>query len=345
MARIEFIGLGNMGLPMAQNLLKAGHQVEGVDVTSAATDRLKAAGGAVAQSAKLAAARADVVITMLPAGQHVREVYLGPGGIIGNAGAETLLINSSTIDVDSARVVAAAAQAKGLMMLDAPVSGGVGGATAGTLTFMVGGSASAFERALSILQVMGKTIVHAGGAGNGQAAKICNNMILGVSMIAVSEAFVLAEKLGLDKQKLFDIASKSSGPCWSMTNYCPVPGPGAGLAGEPRLPGGLHRRHDAEGPEAGAGGRKGGRRDDADGGAGGGALRSLCGPQRRGGAGFFRDHSVLAQDLTDKSQGLPAVIRSRPVRCCAGGVAAFAQILFRAGTERHPGSAGTVNRS
>jgi 3-hydroxyisobutyrate dehydrogenase len=225
MARIGFIGLGNMGLPMAQNLIKAGHQVEGVDVTTAATDRLKAAGGAVAETAKIAASRADVVITMLPAGQHVREVYLGPGGIIENANEGTLLIDSSTIDVESARVVAAAAEARGLMMLDAPVSGGVGGATAGTLTFMVGGAERAFERALSILQLMGKTIVHAGGAGNGQAAKICNNMILGVSMIAVSEAFVLAEKLGLDKQKLFDIASKSSGQCWSMTNYCPVPGP------------------------------------------------------------------------------------------------------------------------
>src|SRR5262245_60477710 len=225
MARIGFIGLGNMGLPMAQNLIKAGHQVEGVDVTQSATDRLKAAGGAVAETAKIAAARADVVITMLPAGAHVREIYLGAGGIVENANEGTLLIDSSTIDVETARAVAAAAEAKGLMMLDAPVSGGVGGATAGTLTFMVGGSERAFERAQSILQQMGKTIVHAGGAGNGQAAKICNNMILGVSMIAVSEAFVLAEKLGLDKQKLFDIASKSSGSCWSMVNYCPVPGP------------------------------------------------------------------------------------------------------------------------
>jgi 3-hydroxyisobutyrate dehydrogenase len=155
----------------------------------------------------------------------VREVYLGNGGIVEDANAGTLLIDCSTIDVESARVVSAAAEAKGLLMLDAPVSGGVGGASAGTLTFMVGGSERAFERALSILQAMGKTIVHAGGAGNGQAAKICNNMILGISMIAVSEAFVLAEKLGLDKQKLFDIASKSSGQCWSMTNYCPVPGP------------------------------------------------------------------------------------------------------------------------
>ena len=225
MARIGFIGLGNMGLPMAQNLIKAGHQVEGVDVSQAATDKLKAAGGVVAETAKTAAARADVVITMLPAGQHVREVYLGPNGIIENANAGTLLIDCSTIDVESARAVAAAADAKGLMMLDAPVSGGVGGATAGTLTFMVGGSERAFVRAESILQQMGRTIVHAGGSGNGQAAKICNNMILGVSMIAVSEAFVLAEKLGLDKQKLFDISSKSSGSCWSMVNYCPVPGP------------------------------------------------------------------------------------------------------------------------
>jgi 3-hydroxyisobutyrate dehydrogenase len=225
MARIGFIGLGNMGLPMAHNLIKAGHQVEGVDVGYAATDRLRAVGGAVAETPKIAAARADVVITMLPAGPHVSAVYLGPNGVIENANAGTLLIDCSTIDVTTAREVSAAAEAKGLLMLDAPVSGGIAGAAAGTLTFMVGGSERAFERALSILQHMGKTIVHAGGAGNGQAAKICNNMILGVSMIAVSEAFVLAEKLGLDKQKLFDISSKSSGQCWSMTNYCPVPGP------------------------------------------------------------------------------------------------------------------------
>jgi 3-hydroxyisobutyrate dehydrogenase len=225
MARIGFIGLGNMGLPMAQNLLKAGHQVEGVDVNPVAVAKLKVAGGAGVETAKTAAARADVVITMLPAGKEVHEVYLGSSGIVENANAGTLLIDCSTIDVEPARAVAGAAEQKGLMMLDAPVSGGVGGATAATLTFMVGGSAQAFTRAESILQKMGKTIVHAGGAGNGQAAKICNNMILGVSMIAVSEAFVLAEKLGLDHQKLFDISSKSSGQCWSMTTYCPVPGP------------------------------------------------------------------------------------------------------------------------
>ena len=225
MARIGFIGLGNMGLPMAQNLIKAGHQVEGVDVNPASLEKLKSAGGTSVEFVKIAASRADVVITMLPSGKEVRAVYLGPSGIIENANAGTLLIDCSTIDVDSARAVAGEAEKKGLLMLDAPVSGGVGGASAGTLTFMVGGSAQAFTRAESILQKMGKTIVHAGGAGNGQAAKICNNMILGVSMIAVSEAFVLAEKLGLDHQKLFDISSKSSGQCWSMTSYCPVPGP------------------------------------------------------------------------------------------------------------------------
>src|SRR5450755_3106731 len=225
MSRIGFIGLGNMGLPMAVNLIKAGHQVEGVDVNPASVEKLKAAGGANVEFAKVAATRGDVVITMLPAGQHVREVYLGAGGIIANANPDTLLIDCSTIDVDTARAVASEAEKRELLMLDAPVSGGVGGATAATLTFMVGGSAQAFTRAESILQKMGKTIVHAGGAGNGQAAKICNNMILGVSMIAVSEAFVLAEKLGLDAQKLFDVSSKSSGQCWSMTNYCPVPGP------------------------------------------------------------------------------------------------------------------------
>jgi 3-hydroxyisobutyrate dehydrogenase len=210
---------------MAQNLLKAGHQVEGFDVSGSALDKLAGAGGARAGSIKVAASRADVVITMLPSGAEVRDVYLGPSGILESANAGTLLIDSSTIDVDSARAVSAAADAKGLPMVDAPVSGGVGGAQAATLTFMVGGSDDAFVRAKPFLDAMGKTIVHAGGPGNGQAAKICNNMILGISMIGVSEAFALAEKLGLDHQKLFDISSKSSGQCWSMTTYCPVPGP------------------------------------------------------------------------------------------------------------------------
>jgi 3-hydroxyisobutyrate dehydrogenase len=225
MSRIGFIGLGNMGLPMAQNLLKAGHSVCGFDLGKAQVDALAASGGEPAADVKAASAGAEIVITMLPAGSHVREVYLGAAGVLAAADDNTLLIDSSTIDVETARTIAAAAGKRGLPMLDAPVSGGVGGAQAGTLTFMVGGPDQAFARAKPILEAMGKTIVHAGGAGNGQAAKICNNMILGVSMIAVSEAFVLAEKLGLDAQKLFDIASKSSGQCWSMTSYCPVPGP------------------------------------------------------------------------------------------------------------------------
>jgi len=225
MARIGFIGLGNMGLPMAQNLVKAGHHVEGFDVFGTAIEKLRTAGGDGAASVKVAASRADVIITMLPSGKEVRDVYLGDAGALESAQPGSLLIDSSTIDVATARSVAEAAAARGLAMLDAPVSGGVGGAQGGTLTFMVGGGEEAFAKAKPILEAMGKTIVHAGGSGNGQAAKICNNMILGVSMIAVSEAFVLAERLGLDHQKLFDIASKSSGQCWSMTSYCPVPGP------------------------------------------------------------------------------------------------------------------------
>src|SRR3954464_12930772 len=224
MARIGFIGLGNMGLPMAHNLIKAGHQVEGVDVNPAAAEKLKAAGGVTVETAKIAASRADVVIPMLPSGKEVRDIYLGAGGIVEDANPGTLLIDCSTIDVETARAVASAAEKQGLLMLDAPVSGGVTGAAAAALTFMVGGPTQAFTRAESILQKMGKTIVHAGGAGNGQAAKICNNMILGISMIAVSEAFVLAEQLGLDHQKLFDISSKSSGQCWAMTSYSRVPG-------------------------------------------------------------------------------------------------------------------------
>jgi len=225
MARIGFIGLGNMGLPMALNLVKGGHVVRGFDVSAAAAEQLAAAGGKAAADLREAASDVDVVVTMLPSGVEVRAVYLGVSGVLESASPGMLSIDCSTIDVETARAVAAAAQAKGLPMLDAPVSGGVGGAQAATLTFMVGGPEAAFARAKPVLEAMGKTIVHAGGSGNGQAAKICNNMILGISMIAVSEAFVLAEKLGLDHQKLFDISSKSSGQCWSLTSYCPVPGP------------------------------------------------------------------------------------------------------------------------
>lgn len=225
MGTIAFIGLGNMGLPMAANLVKAGHNVIGFDMAEANMAALEQAGGNRAASAGEAATNADAVVTMLPAGPHVREVYMGEGGVIARAKAGALFIDSSTIDVDSAREVAAAAEAKGFGMVDAPVSGGTGGAAAGTLTFMVGGTDAAFAAARPILEAMGKTIVHAGGPGTGQAAKICNNMVLGISMIAVCEAFALADKLGLDRQKLFDISSKSSGQCWSLTSYCPVPGP------------------------------------------------------------------------------------------------------------------------
>jgi 3-hydroxyisobutyrate dehydrogenase len=224
MAKIGFIGLGNMGLPMAKNLLKAEHEVTGFDLNAEATERLAANGGNTVNSHADACKAAEVVITMLPAGEQVRDVYLGAGGVLATVAPGTLLIDSSTIDVQTARDVAHAAQEKGLAIVDAPVSGGVAGAEAATLTFMVGGRDDAFERARPVLEKMGKTIIHAGGPGNGQAAKICNNMILGASMIVVSEAFLLAEKLGLDAQKLFDISSKSSGQCWSMTSYCPVPG-------------------------------------------------------------------------------------------------------------------------
>jgi 3-hydroxyisobutyrate dehydrogenase len=228
MANINFVGLGNMGLPMVLNLIKAGHDVTGFDVVPAAQAAARAAGvtvidgNAEPDAAAAALKKADIVITMLPNGKLVLDVYkqLLPGAAPG-----TLFIDSSTIDVASARAAAEQAAAAGMASLDAPVSGGVGGAAAGTLTFMVGGTAEAFARAKPVLELMGKKIVHCGAAGAGQAAKICNNMILGISMIAVGEAFVLAEKLGLEAQALYDVASTASGQCWSLTTYCPVPGP------------------------------------------------------------------------------------------------------------------------
>jgi 3-hydroxyisobutyrate dehydrogenase len=225
MASIGFIGLGNMGLPMAHNLIKAGHAVTGFDLVKSAVGKLAVAGGKAATSVAQACAEVEVIVTMLPAGSHVREAYLSADGVLAGAAAGALLIDCSTIDVSTARAVATAATEKGLLMVDAPVSGGIAGAEGATLTFMVGGTDAAFERAQPILSAMGKAVVHAGTSGTGQAAKICNNLILGVSMIAVSEAFVLAEKLGLDAQKLFDITAQSSGQCWSLTSYCPVPGP------------------------------------------------------------------------------------------------------------------------
>ncbi|MEO8558312.1 MAG: 3-hydroxyisobutyrate dehydrogenase [Rhodospirillales bacterium] len=223
MTTIGFIGLGNMGGPMAKNLLKAGHKLQGFDLVAKSLEEAVAAGASQAANPAKAVEGADVIVTMLPAGKHVREVY--QGAVIGAAKKGALLIDCSTIDVESSRVVAEAAAKAGLDMVDAPVSGGVGGAAAGTLTFMVGGPDAAFARAKPYLEKMGKNIVHCGGSGNGQAAKICNNMILGISMIGVSEAFMLAKRLGLDAQKLFDVSSTASGQCWSLTNYCPVPGP------------------------------------------------------------------------------------------------------------------------
>jgi 3-hydroxyisobutyrate dehydrogenase len=225
MSSIGFIGLGNMGLPMARNLLGAGHRLRAFDVVPASVEQAVAAGAGAAASGAAAAAGAEVVITMLPEGRHVREVYLGAAGVIANAAAGALLIDCSTIDVETARAVNQAAGERGLEVLDAPVSGGVAGAESATLTFMVGGSEAGVARARPLLERMGKAVVHAGASGNGQAAKICNNMMLGISMIGVCEAFVLAERLGLAADKLFEVSSQSSGQCWSLTSYCPVPGP------------------------------------------------------------------------------------------------------------------------
>ncbi|PSC02725.1 3-hydroxyisobutyrate dehydrogenase [Alsobacter soli] len=222
MTTIGFIGLGNMGAPMAANLVKAGHTVIGYDLSAQNAAAAQAEGVAIAATAADAVRDADVVVTMLPAGKHVLSVW---GDVLAHARRGALFIDSSTIDVDSAREAHGLAQKAGVASLDAPVSGGTGGAKAGTLTFMCGGAGDAFARGKPILEAMGKKIVHCGDAGAGQAAKICNNMILGVSMIGVCEAFVLGEKLGLSHQALFDVASTSSGQCWSLTTYCPVPGP------------------------------------------------------------------------------------------------------------------------
>lgn len=225
MAIIGFIGLGNMGGPMAANLVKAGHDVRGFDLSPESLERFEQAGGKPAASAADAAAGAEVVVTMLPAGKHVRGVYMGDAGLIAICKLGTLFIDCSTIDVPTAREVTATAEAAGHLMLDAPVSGGVAGAAGGTLTFMCGGSDKAFAAARAVLEKMGKNVFHAGGPGNGQAAKLCNNMLLGISMIGTAEAFNLAKKLGLDAQTFFDISSTASGQCWSMTSYCPAPGP------------------------------------------------------------------------------------------------------------------------
>ena len=222
MTTIAFIGLGNMGNPMAANLVKAGHAVHGFDLMPENLTVARDHGVVIMANALAAVKDADVVITMLPAGKHVLSVY---EDIAPKAKKGALFIDSSTIDVESARKAHAIANRNGLLSIDAPVSGGTGGATAGTLTFMAGGSKDAFAKAEPILKPMAGRIVHCGDDGAGQAAKICNNMMLGISMIGVAEAFVLAEKLGLSHQALFDVASTSSGQCWALTSYCPVPGP------------------------------------------------------------------------------------------------------------------------
>ncbi len=223
MAKIAFIGLGNMGGPMAANLAKAQHRVAAFDLTPAAVAAAVEKGAHKAASAAEAVKDAEIVVTMLPAGKHVREVY--EKDVLPNVAKGALLIDCSTIDVDSARHVAAAAKAKGFEMVDAPVSGGVGGATAGTLTFMVGGPDAAYAKARPILEKMGKNIVHTGASGAGQAVKICNNMMLAITMLGAAEGFLLGKRLGLDFQKIFDVTSTSSGQSWAVTNYCPVPGP------------------------------------------------------------------------------------------------------------------------
>ncbi|WP_324750700.1 3-hydroxyisobutyrate dehydrogenase [Sphingomonas sp. LY54] len=224
MARVAFIGLGNMGGGMAANLAKAGHDVRAFDLSAEALAKAEKAGCMPAATAAEAVAGVEAVITMLPAGKHVRDVY--EGSVLGEAPTTAILIDCSTIDVSTAREEIEKAQGRGYAMVDAPVSGGIAAAEGGTLTFMVGGTGDAFERARPYLDIMGKAVIHAGGPGAGQAAKICNNMLLGASMVATCETFVLAQKLGLDPQTFFDISSQASGQNWSMTSYCPLPGVG-----------------------------------------------------------------------------------------------------------------------
>jgi len=225
MSKIGFIGLGNMGGGMAVNLAKAGHEVMAFDLSPEAVAKAVEGGCRAADSLEAAVSGADVIVSMLPAGKHVRMVYAEPGGVFGFAQKGALMIDCSTIDVDSARAVISTAIDRSFEMIDAPVSGGVAGAAAGTLTFMCGGAAASYNRAKPFLDIMGKNVFHAGDAGNGQVAKICNNMLLGIHMIGTCEAFNLAKKLGLDAQTFYDISSTASGQNWSMTSYCPAPGP------------------------------------------------------------------------------------------------------------------------
>jgi len=225
MTKIAFIGLGNMGSGMCANLCKAGHEVRAFDLNAEAVKAAEGHGAVAAATIADAVKDSEIVVTMLPAGKHVLSVYFGDDGVAAHAAKGAFFLDCSTIAVEDAREAASKADAAGFLMADAPVSGGTAAADAGTLTFMVGGPDEAYAKAKPILDVMGKNIFHAGGSGNGQAAKIANNMLLGISMIGTCEAFNLAEKLGLDAQTFFDISSTASGQCWSMTSYCPAPGP------------------------------------------------------------------------------------------------------------------------
>lgn len=225
MTDIAFIGLGHMGLPMAQNLLKVGHRVKGYDINPQALEIFRQKGGVIAKDIPSAVKDANVVITMLPEGKHVLSAYEGAGGILNHVKQNVLIAECSTIDIATARYIHTQAEEKGICLIDAPVSGGVGGAQAATLTFMIGGREEDFKSLKPFLDLMGKTIIYCGEAGLGQAAKICNNLVLGITMIGACEAFNLAENLGLDRYKFFEVASQSSAQCWSISKYCPVPGP------------------------------------------------------------------------------------------------------------------------
>ena len=262
MARVGFIGVGNMGSLMARNLIKAGHSLKVFDLNEEAVNFVVQSGAKRAASVKDAAKGVDFVVTMLPVGANVRAVFLGEG-VIAAADKGTVLIDSSTIDVDSARAVHAAAAERGFAMLDAPVSGGVVGADAATLTFMCGGDKATFAKALPLLQDMGKNIVHCGGPGFGQVTKICNNMVAGIISLATAEAFVMGEKLGVARQTLYDVLSTSTASSTILTQDVPDARPGAELGVEQRLQAGLHGQADAEGPAALAGGRPDGRDRDA----------------------------------------------------------------------------------
>ena len=294
MADIGFIGLGNMGAPMAANLLKAGHRVSAFDIVPAAVAAVAQQGARAAANAAEAVAAGEIVITMLPAGPQVREVYLGNGGVLGRAAKGALLIDCSTIDVETARAVAAAAGEAGFDMLDAPVSGGTAGAAAASLTFMVGGSAAAFARAEPILAAMGRTIVHTGPAGSGQAVKICNNMMLAVSMIGTCEALVLGAKARHRAADAVRCGQQIHRPELGVDRLLPGAGAGAVLAGQSRLCAGVHRGDDAEGSAPGAAGRRSERGADP-------ARRHRCGAlsaARRSGRGrarFLGDLSLYRQ--------------------------------------------------